>query len=156
MWRLRLTTTDTGLRGDLVARVMPDPEVATRETTVQGHLAENGYPTPRIRLASGPTAQLDRSWMLMDLAEGQPLLRDLSGARALLALPRLVKEMPVRLARHAVALHSIDSAELDDEGDQIVQLLRRYQDQCVEVGRHDLARIAGWLIDHHPQGGGRV
>lgn len=156
MWRIRLSDTSEGLEGELVARVMPNAEVAARETAVQAHLADHGYPTPHVRLAAGPGPDLDRAWMLMDLAPGKPLLAGLSGLSALIRLPRLARSLPDRLARHAATLHRIDPGPLRDQDLSATARLRRLHDQATGIGRDDLAASAEWLEANRPDFGGSV
>src|SRR5260370_617732 len=50
----RLLDPPEGLSGDLVARVMPDPVLARKETILQAEVAAQGYPAPTVRRAGGP------------------------------------------------------------------------------------------------------
>ena len=149
MWRVRLAGATHPLDGELVARIMPDADVAARETIVQRHLASVGYPTPVVHLAAGPGPDLDRAWMLMDLAPGKPLLADLSGPGALLRLPSIARRMPKRLAEHAAALHDIDPEPLraigTDPEAQFAQL------EAQTVGNAFLEAIVEWLRESRPQ-----
>jgi hypothetical protein len=43
-----------GMSGDLVARVMPDPALARKETAVQAEVAASGFATPAVRLSGDP------------------------------------------------------------------------------------------------------
>lgn len=60
----------TELRGRLVARLMPDAATALREAGIQRHLTRCRFPSPAIRCAGQPSQELDRAWILMDLAPG--------------------------------------------------------------------------------------
>jgi aminoglycoside phosphotransferase (APT) family kinase protein len=159
MWRVRLAGAPAGLDGDLVARVMPPGAVAARETVVQRHLADAGYPTPVVRLAGAPGPNLDRAWMLMDHAAGSSLLGDLSGVAALARAPRLVRGLPDALAGHAAALHRLDptalGAELgvDDETGSIVDGL---ECQADEAERTDLVAVVAAVRAVRPSGGRTV
>jgi aminoglycoside phosphotransferase (APT) family kinase protein len=159
MWRVRLAGAPSGLDGDLVARVMPPGAVAARETVVQRHLADAGYPTPVVRLAGAPGQHLDRAWMVMDHATGSSLLGDLSGVAALARAPRLVRGLPDALAGHAAALHRLDPTALaallgaDDETDSIVDGLER---QATEADRRDLVAIVDAVRALRPRGGRTV
>src|SRR5688572_11080607 len=54
----------------LVARVMPDPRTALKESAFQFEVARQSYPTPVVRLMRGPAAGIHgRAVMVMDLAE---------------------------------------------------------------------------------------
>jgi aminoglycoside phosphotransferase (APT) family kinase protein len=113
---------------------------------------DHGYPTPRVRLFGGPGPDLDRSWMVMDLAPGRPLLADLSGVRAVVGLPRLARALPDRLTYHAAALHRVDPTAVRlDRG--VDETLARLADQTSAIDRPDLASIAEWLHQHKPVAG---
>ncbi|MDH3679111.1 MAG: phosphotransferase [Acidimicrobiia bacterium] len=152
MWHVRLATDCPGLGGELVARVMPEPDVAARETAVQAHLARSGYPTPIVRLAAPPGPHLGRAWMLMDHAPGQPLLTGLSGAAALARLPRIARALPDQLAQHAAALHVVDPAPLCDAIDG-TDLLIPLRERAVAIDRPDLISLADHLDDSRPPPG---
>lgn len=150
IWRVRLLTDNDSLAGDLVARIMPDPEIAHWETEVQGYLAKHGFPTPAVRLSSPPGPHFDQAWMLMDHAHGKPLLSDLSGATTIAKLPQFVHSIPDALARDAAALHAIDAEPLIARlGTQ--DLLAELRDLTVETGQAELTAIADQLAQDHPQ-----
>ena len=151
MWRIRLTG-HQDLGGDLVARVMPEPEIAARETAVQAHLARSGYPTPAVHLAAPPSPELGLGWMLMDHAPGQPLLAGLSGPGAIVRLPKIARALPDQLARHAAALHRIDTTPLS-ETMAATDLLTRIGDQAATINRADLASVTRHLQHNHPSDG---
>ena len=48
-----LTDPPKGWARELVARVMPDPGLARKETVMQGAVAAAGYPTPAVRASGG-------------------------------------------------------------------------------------------------------
>jgi len=152
MWRVRLLPNNGPLAGDLVARVMPDPEVARRETEVQDHLAKHGFSTPAVRLSSPPGPHLERAWMLMDYAQGKPLLSALSGAATVANLPQFARSMPDALARDAAALHAIDPEPLiAKHGTR--DLLAELRDQTVEAGLAELTAAVDQLARERPKGG---
>lgn len=153
MWRVALAGPDE-LTQPLVARVMPDAAVGARETAVQDSLARSGYPTPAVRLSAPPGPHLDAAWMLMDHASGDPLLSSLSGARAIVELPRIARTIPERLAHHAASLHRVDPAMLEDALD-LPPLIDRLRDQAATIVRPDLEQVANRLRDRRP-GGGRA
>lgn len=155
LWRVELATDEPVLGGDLVARVMPDPEVAARETAVQAHLAERGYPTPAVRLHGAPGPELDRAWMLMDHARGLPMIDDLSGIGAIARLPRLARAMPDQLARCAAGLHTLDPGPLRStllDADP----LPRLHALAGTLDRPDLVAVADWLEHTRPAAGAMV
>lgn len=159
MWQVNLTGHAT-LTGDLVARVMPEPAIAARETAVQTYLASAGYPTPTVHLAAAPGPDLDQAWMLMDHAPGAPLLTGLAGPSALARLPRTARALPDQLACHAAALHRIDPSPISEhlqhdrtDGDDIDDLLGRVRDQTIAIDRPDLTGAANHLHRHRPPAG---
>lgn len=172
MWRVRLDGAPPELSGDLVARVMPDARAAARETVVQDQLARAGFATPAVRLAATAGPDLDRAWMLMDFASGEPLLANLSGASALLRLPQIARGMPDRLATIAATLHAVDPTpvatalrELDTDaggtgasggGDEVAVRLARLGDQVRGFDLADLVELTEWLEHRRPVGGRRV
>jgi aminoglycoside phosphotransferase (APT) family kinase protein len=156
MWKINLTG-DAALTGDLVARVMPDPAIAARETAVQTYLASAGYPTPTVHISAPPGPDLDQAWMLMDHAPGAPLLTGLSGPTAIARLPRFARTLPDQLARHAATLHRMDPSPIAEQlhpdhtdGDDIDDLLRRVHDQAATIDRADLTRATDHLNQHRP------
>ncbi|MEK7424028.1 MAG: phosphotransferase [Actinomycetota bacterium] len=109
MWVLSLAKgTRSGLPDRVVLRLAPDAQLAAWETTFQAGVAEQGFPTPTIRGFDFGPAHGQRAWCVMDHVVGTPLLTGLSGARAILALPRLATALPDTLARAAVDLHRLD------------------------------------------------
>ncbi len=80
MYSIELADPPNELDGRLVARIMPDPDTAAFETSVQRYLTHCGFPVPTIRCAGGPSSELDRAWSVMEFAAGQPPLAGLSAA----------------------------------------------------------------------------
>jgi aminoglycoside phosphotransferase (APT) family kinase protein len=146
------------LTGRLVARIMPDPVVAARETAIQRHLSDCGLHVPAIHAADGPSDLLDRAWSIMDHAPGRPLLTGLSARSALRRAPTLLHRIPDLLARSAAALHDCptDRLELELHGHThhagIDDQLTRLADQASSNGRDDLAAIARQLAASAPPG----
>ena len=101
--------------GSLVARVMPDAATAAKETVFQAEVAAEGFATPRVLASGGPTDGVDgRAFMVMTLADGQPLLAGLDGLRALAKLPSLARRLPVTLATVLAELHRLDPTPIED------------------------------------------
>jgi aminoglycoside phosphotransferase (APT) family kinase protein len=98
-------------RGELVLRVMPDPDVAAKETVVQRELADQGYPTPGV-LLSGRDDALGGAFMIMPRAPGRTPLGALEFGRALTALPRTLRHLPALLATTAQHLHAIEAGPI--------------------------------------------
>ncbi len=67
-----LANPPAGWPAELVARLMPDPGTARKETIVQSAVAAAGFPTPFVRASGGPDCGLGRAFMVMDRAAGQP------------------------------------------------------------------------------------
>jgi aminoglycoside phosphotransferase (APT) family kinase protein len=149
----RLRDAPDGWRGDLVARVMPDPAIAGKESAIQAEVAAQGYRTPRVHLVGGPHDGLGEAFMVMDLADGGPLLEGLDGGRAIAALPRLARRLPTALGEAMAALHRLDVAPvrarlttLDGAGAfQVPDYLARLRERATFLNRDDLASAAGWL-----------
>lgn len=145
---------------DLVARFMPDPATAAKETAVQRVVAELGFPTPAVRWSGGPAAGDGRAFMVMDRVAGRPLLADLGGPAALGRLPALARTIPAVLGGTMAALHALDAqavrARLADE--QVVartplELAGHLAELASLSGRADLVAAARWLLDHPPPAG---
>ena len=144
-------------QGGLVARIMPDPWIAAKETAIQGELAGQGFPTPRVLVAGGPDDGLGQAYLGMDLAPGAPMLTGLSGFRATASLPRLARQLPDLLAQTMAQLHRMDIAPVraslsmagvGEHGmDDVLAGLRAGAARC---GRDDLVAVADWLTAHPP------
>lgn len=154
----RLAKPRSGWAGALVARVMPDAATAAKETVFQAEVADQGFATPRVLASGGPADGVGgRAFMVMTLADGQPLLSGLDGVRALAKLPSLARRLPVTLATVLARLHRLDPAPvergLDADGiahprlDTMLESLRSTSDA---LGRPDLAAAAAWLQAHPP------
>jgi len=149
-----------GWPAELVARLMPDPASARKETIVQSAVAAAGFPTPSVRAAGGPDDGLGRAFMIMDLAPGRPALSGLDGGLTPAAVPRLLRQIPDMLATAMARLHALDPGIVRDELEQIREVpvtvpdllagLARY---AGELGRPDLAGAARWLAGHPPAPG---
>jgi aminoglycoside phosphotransferase (APT) family kinase protein len=97
------------LTGRLVLRVMPGREAAVRETIVQRAVAEQGYPTPRV-LLDGFDEGLGGMFMVMQRADGAPLLDDLGIGRTLWTLPKMLRRVARQLSLASTQLHDLDPA----------------------------------------------
>jgi aminoglycoside phosphotransferase (APT) family kinase protein len=140
---------------ELVARLMPDPVTARKETIVQAAVAAAGFPTPAVRASGGPERGLGRAFLIMDKAPGAPLLSGLSGADALVAIPRLARRLPQVLASTMAELHALDPGPVRDQLSHagtaavtIPELLEFLAATAASCRRADLAAAARWLIDH--------
>ena len=158
---LRLLDAPAGWEGELVVRLMPDPGIAAKESAVQAEVAAQGFPTPSVHLVGGPADGLGRSFMVMDLAAGGPLLSGLDGFSALTRAPGLVRRLPRTLADAMAALHRLDvapvRARLEGEGDgdtgpavELDDHLSRLSTAAAALDRHDLVDAIRWLEAHPP------
>ena len=154
----RLAGGPEGWDRDLVARIMPDPAVARKETLVQAEVASLGFATPVVRAAGGPGDGLGRAFMVMDRALGAPLLAGLAGGQAFAWLPRLAAFIPETLAVTMTRLHRLDPERVRRRlGDgtllatTVEGLLGRLLAASDEQQRPDLADAARWLAGHPPR-----
>lgn len=146
-----------GWPAELVARLMPDPGTARKETIIQSAVAAAGFPTPFVRASGGPDSGLGRAFMVMDRAAGQSALSGLDGALTPGAVQRLVRQVPELLAGSMARLHALDPGLVRGELEQVrevpvtmaglVLALARF---AAEFGRPDLVGAARWLTDHPP------
>jgi aminoglycoside phosphotransferase (APT) family kinase protein len=155
----RLNGAPAGWDGPLVARVMPDAAIATKETAFQRAVAEQGYPTPVVHSAGGPEAGITgQAYLVMDLAEGRPLLAGLDGVAAIRRLPSLARRLPKVLARVLADLHRLDPEPvikaLDAEGapqPTLPTMLTTLRTNAEGLGRPDLVDVVDWLEAHPPR-----
>jgi aminoglycoside phosphotransferase (APT) family kinase protein len=154
----RLTGAPAGWDVPLVARVMPEPATAAKETAFQRAIAAQGYPTPRVVEAGGPDPGIaGQAYMVMDLAEGQPLLSGLDGISALTRLPSLARRLPRTLAAVLADLHGLDPGRVMDELDAsgvphptLPATLAHLRETAAAFERPDLITAADWLAAHQP------
>jgi aminoglycoside phosphotransferase (APT) family kinase protein len=154
----RLRGAPDGWGGDLVARVMPDPATARKESAVQAEVALQGFSTPTVRLVGGPDDGLGRAFMVMDLAPGTPMVDGLDGIGALAALPRLARRMPIALGAVMAELHRVDPAPVrarlagfgEGAASGLTDFLARLAEQAGLAGRGDLVSVVGWLEANPP------
>lgn len=155
----RLADAPAGWDGALVARVMPDAAIAAKETAFQRAVADEGYPTPVVHAAGGPDAGItDQAYLVMDLAEGQPLLAGLDGLAAIRRLPSLARRLPKVLARVLADLHRLDPEPVIkalDAGDAppptLPTMLTTLRTNAEGLGRPDLVHVVDWLEAHPPR-----
>ena len=145
-----------GWPAELVARLMPDPGSARKETIVQGAVAAAGFPTPVVRAAGSPDDGLGLAFMVMDRAPGCPALAGLNGLSPA-DVPRLLRQVPDLLATSMARLHALDPDLVRGELEQVRDvpvtvpgLLAALARFAGEFGRTDLVDVAHWLADHPP------
>lgn len=112
MLRFRLADPAGDLDRDLVARIVPDPAAGAWEATIQRAVADQGFPTPAVRLTVDETGPLGRYLIVMDAVRGRPPMAGLSIGAIAAQIPNLVRHLPDRLARIAADLHDLDPEPL--------------------------------------------
>jgi len=157
LFAFSLVNPPAGWPAELVARLMPDPGSARKETVVQGAVAAAGFPTPFVRAAGGPDDGLGQAFMIMDRAAGGPAIAGLDGGLTPAAVPGLVRRIPELLATSMARLHALDPGLVRGELEQVrgvpvtvdglIAAAARF---AGEFGRPDLVRAARWLADHPP------
>lgn len=156
LFAFRLAGAGDGWDRELVARVMPDPALACKEIIIQQQVAAAGFPTPIVRASGGPDGRLGRAYMVMDRADGSPLLSGLGGG-AIAQLPRLAASIAETLASTMAKLHSLDPQLVEgrlagscDVGTTVAEMLDGLEATATVYGRTDLGAAARWLIEHSP------
>jgi aminoglycoside phosphotransferase (APT) family kinase protein len=115
MLRFRLADAPPDLDRDLVARIVPDPAAGEWESTIQRAVAEQGFPTPAVRLVVPPAAPLGRYLIVMDAIDGSPPMSGLGFGALAREIPTLVRGLPDQLANLAARLHGLDADVLGRE-----------------------------------------
>jgi aminoglycoside phosphotransferase (APT) family kinase protein len=153
----RLAAAPDGLAGDLVARVMPDPQLARKETVIQAVVADQGFPTPAVRLSGDADDGIGRAFMVMDRVNGAPLLAGLDGVGAITRLPSLFARIPRVLAAAMADLHRLDPGPVrarlgtgDGAPTSVPALLDGIRAGAQLHDRGDLVQAADWLAAHPP------
>ena len=157
LFSFSLTHPPGGWPAELVARLMPDPGTARKETIVQTAVAAAGFPTPFVRASGGPDCGLGVAFMVMDRATGGSALSGLDGVPTPAVLRRLLRQVPEQLAGSMARLHALDPDLVRGELGQVrgvpvsvpglVSMLAQF---AVEFGRPDLVGAARWLTEHPP------
>jgi aminoglycoside phosphotransferase (APT) family kinase protein len=157
LFSFSLANPPDGWPAELVARLMPDPGSARKETIVQRAVAAAGFPTPFVRAAGGSGDGLGRAFMIMDRAAGGPALSGLDGGLTPAAVPSLLRRIPDLLAAAMARLHALDPDLVRGELEQVREapttvpgLLGAVARFADEFGRPDLVSAARWLTDHPP------
>ena len=152
-----LSNPPDGWPAELVARLMPDPGTARKETIVQSAVAGAGFPTPIVRASGGPNCGLGLAFLVMDKAAGGPALSGLDGGLDPGDVPRLLRQVPELLAGSMARLHALDPDLVRGELEQVREvpvtvagMLAMGEQFAEEFGRPDLVRAIRWLTDHPP------
>jgi aminoglycoside phosphotransferase (APT) family kinase protein len=158
-----LADAPAGWDGPLVARVMPEPALARKETIVQAAVARAGVPTPRVRGGGGPDAGLGRAFFVMDRADGEPLLAGLDSPAGLVGAPRRLWRMPDLLATAMAKLHAVDPRDVRGElahvegvSRTVPEMLEHIETWTTATGRDDLVEASRWLMSHPVDAGDDV
>jgi aminoglycoside phosphotransferase (APT) family kinase protein len=111
-FRVRLSDAPR-LEGDLVARILPEPDSWEREMLVQGHVAASGFPAPTVHLGALPGHGFDRAWILMDFVPGETLVTVTRWDPATIARVLLrLRQVPDLLARVTADIHRIEAGSI--------------------------------------------
>jgi aminoglycoside phosphotransferase (APT) family kinase protein len=108
MLRFRLADPPPELDRDLVARIVPNPAAGEWVATIQRAVAEQGFPTPTVRLVAPASSPLGRYLVVMDAVDGAPPMAGLQIGSVARQIPELVRHLPDQLAAMAAHLHALD------------------------------------------------
>jgi aminoglycoside phosphotransferase (APT) family kinase protein len=164
MLRFRLADPPAELDRDLVARIVPNPAAGAWEATIQRAVADQGFPTPAVRLTVDESSPLGRYLVVMDAVEGRPPMAGLSIGTIAGQIPNLVRRLPDQLARIAADLHRLDAEPLADQLDKLdnpfpvttVGFVEEQAGYADALGRPDIAAAAQRLVDTEPRSAVRV
>jgi aminoglycoside phosphotransferase (APT) family kinase protein len=141
IYAFRLRRAPAGFDGPLVLRVLRahhDPARVLREAATQNTLAAQGYPAPRVLLATADPAPLGAAFAIMPRAPGVPLLSRLVGMAGVLVEAQL-------------RLHALDPtplrATLPDFDDYLAALAHRIDAASLS----GLAPLLAWLRERRPR-----
>ena len=164
MLRFRLVDPPADLDRDLVARIVPNPAAGIWEATIQRAVADQGFPTPAVRLTADETGPLGRYLTVMDAIDGQPPMAGLGIGTIASQIPDLVRHLPDQLARIAADLHGLDAEPLADELDALdspfptttAGFVEEQAGHADALGRPDIAAAAARLLADEPRSSARV
>jgi aminoglycoside phosphotransferase (APT) family kinase protein len=159
MIRFRLDEPLLDLDRELVARIIPDPVMGAWESAIQQSVAEQGFPTPAVRLSVALPNALGRYLIVMDAVDGQPPLTGLGIGAIAAQIPNLVRHLPDQLAAMAARLHALDAQPLAAELEALHTTIPTTTAGFVEVqieraeaaGRRDVAAAGGRLLAGQPR-----
>jgi aminoglycoside phosphotransferase (APT) family kinase protein len=112
MARFTLADPPASLAGELVARIVPNETSGEWEATIQRAVADQGFPTPAIRLTAPASSPLGRYLIVMDHVDGAPPLGGLGVGNIVGQFPSLLRRLPDQLATMATQLHALDAGPL--------------------------------------------
>lgn len=164
MLRFRLVDPPPGLDRDLVARIVPNPMAGVWEATVQRAVADQGFPTPAVRLTADATGPLGRYLIVMDAIDGQPPMAGLSIGTIATQIPNLVRHLPDQLAHIAADLHALDAEPLVGQLGSLdttvpattAGFIEEQVGYATALGRPDIAAAGDRLVDTEPRSSARV
>jgi aminoglycoside phosphotransferase (APT) family kinase protein len=164
MVRFSLADPPDGLGGQLVARIVPDPAVGAWEATMQRAVADQGFPTPRIRLLAPADGPLGRYLIVMDHVDGRPPLEGLSFSSMVSQIPTMTRRLPDELADITARLHRLDPGPVLPELEALdaplplttAAFVQHEADMAAALGRDDLSGAAERLIATEPSTTTRV
>ncbi len=164
MLRFRLANPPADLDRDLVARIVPNPATGVWEATIQRAVADQGFPTPAVRLTVDGTGPLGRYLIVMDAVEGQPLMAGLGIGTIAGQIPNLVRHLPDQLAHIAAELHKLDAEPLTDQLATLdtpfptttAGFIEEQAGYADALGRADIAAAAARLVATEPRSTARA
>ena len=182
MLRFRLADPPAPLDRDLVARIVPNPVAGVWEATIQRAVAEQGFPTPLVRLTADETGPGGGSpppragpppagpgplgWPLWfpPAIGGRPPMAGLGLGTIAGQIPNLVRHLPDQLARIAADLHALDAGPLADELEALDRpfpttttgFIEEQAGYAEALGRPDIAAAAARLVAAEPRSTVRV
>jgi aminoglycoside phosphotransferase (APT) family kinase protein len=123
-----------------VLRAHHDPGMVLREQTIQNALADQGYPAPRVVLASLDPVPLGAPFLLMERRSGAPLISRPLG------MQRVLLDAQLRL-------HALDPAPLAralGEAASFVGYLAALEQRVARAQLRGLTGSMRWLREHQP------
>lgn len=158
MWRFRLADAPYDLDRELVARIVPNPAAGAWESTIQRAVADQGFPTPAVRLTVAETSPLGRFVIVMDAVQGQPPMAGLGIGTIATQIPELVRHLPDQLAKIAADLHHLDPEPLSTQLAGLdapfplttAGFIEEQAGYATALGRPDIAAAAGRLLAGEP------
>jgi len=157
IFAFELAAAPRGFGGELILRLMPEPEVARRETALQTAVAELGFPTPRVR-ATGGAEPFGRPYAIMDRAPGHTFDKSPTMAAKLARLWRLPGLLAAAQSRlHALPIASLE-ARLAHRGVEPGELahdvaIGELGELVQATGSRELANAFDWLVATRPPRG---
>ncbi len=164
MLRFRLADPPAHLDRDLVARIVPNPAAGIWEAAIQRSVADQGFPTPAVRLTVDETGPLGRYLIVMDAVDGQPPMAGLGIGTIAGQIPNLVRHLPDQLARIAADLHNLDAEPLAEHLDALdtpfptttAGFIEEQAGYADALGRPDIAAAAQRLVATEPRSTARA